>query len=304
MNLEEATTLLFCLHRDKSGGHERPHKPLLLLSIFDLIEQGLVENGQVKPSKELRNGFDEYFPVVRQGDDAKTPHNPFYFLSREPFWKIVMQPGFEHVYKEEQTKKAPTWGRLSSEVAYAQIDIGLFRLLQKPLERELLREAILDRFFPKQKEQLRQICSIRNQAKPDPQLWLVAESEVKPARDAAFRKLIREIYDYSCAACGVRVRLEGSALVEAAHIIPWENDHNDHPTNGMALCPSHHTAMDNNWIAPGLDEVWHVSPKLSEATGRGNYLARLEGKKLRRPSRKIYVPAKEGLEYRMDRLLR
>jgi putative restriction endonuclease len=42
------------------------------------------------------------------------------------------------------------------------------------------------------------------------------------ARDGAFRQTILEIYDYTCAACGLRVRLnDGFSLVDAAHLIPF-----------------------------------------------------------------------------------
>ena len=34
-------------------------------------------------------------------------------------------------------------------------------------------------------------------------------------------------------------------LLEAAHIIPVENNGNDDAVNGIPLCPTHHTAFDN-----------------------------------------------------------
>jgi predicted restriction endonuclease len=41
--------------------------------------------------------------------------------------------------------------------------------------------------------------------------------EFEQARSGAFRQTILEIYDYTCAACGLRVRLnDGFSLVEAA----------------------------------------------------------------------------------------
>lgn len=33
---------LYNLRRDKRGGHERPHKPVLLLSILDLLDRSLI----------------------------------------------------------------------------------------------------------------------------------------------------------------------------------------------------------------------------------------------------------------------
>ena len=33
---------LYNLRRDKRGSHERPHKPVLLLSIIDLLDRGVI----------------------------------------------------------------------------------------------------------------------------------------------------------------------------------------------------------------------------------------------------------------------
>ena len=41
MTLEDAVILLYSLKRDSLSGHEKPHKPLLLLfAILDLIKTG------------------------------------------------------------------------------------------------------------------------------------------------------------------------------------------------------------------------------------------------------------------------
>jgi len=38
---------LYNLRRDKSGSHERPHKPALLLSIIDLLDHGAITHNEV-----------------------------------------------------------------------------------------------------------------------------------------------------------------------------------------------------------------------------------------------------------------
>ena len=37
-------------------------------------------------------------------------------------------------------------------------------------------------------------------------------------------------------------------IVDAAHLIPWSESQNDHPTNGLALCKNHHWCN----VPPGL----------------------------------------------------
>jgi hypothetical protein len=59
-------------------------------------------------------------------------------------------------------------------------------------------------------------------------------------------------------------------LVQAAHLIPFSTSRNDNPTNGIALCPNHHWAMDRRLIAPCPDDrkpagIWRVnSERLDE----------------------------------------
>lgn len=62
-------------------------------------------------------------------------------------------------------------------------------------------------------------------------LPLVAKEGPAPAcvRDPAFRRVVTEVYDYRCAATGVRILLStGEAMVEAG---------DDDPRNGLARQP-------------------------------------------------------------------
>ena len=65
-----------------------------------------------------------------------------------------------------------------------------------------------------------------------------------------------------------------SRLLEAAHIVPVANDGTDHPSNGIALCPTHHSAFDRHYFTfePGSRKLilkegittnqLHISSKL------------------------------------------
>jgi len=41
------------LRRDKRGSHERPHQPVLLLSILDLLDRGFLTRNEIPLSDEL-----------------------------------------------------------------------------------------------------------------------------------------------------------------------------------------------------------------------------------------------------------
>ncbi len=69
-------------------------------------------------------------------------------------------------------------------------------------------------------------------------------------RNRAFKQIIREIYDYKCAVCGMKICSPNSLLweVEAAHIVPHSANGKDDVLNGLALCRLHHWAFDVGWF--------------------------------------------------------
>ena len=133
--------------------------------------------------------------------------------------------------------------------------------------------------------------------------------EFEQARSGAFRQTILEVYDYTCAACGLRVRLnDGFSLVEAAHLVPFSVNRDDQPNNGLALCPNHHRAMDRFLIAPCPDSkhlagVWRVGPALDSRIEGQKALVALDGQRVIAPSEEKFYPAIESLRWREKQLI-
>lgn len=124
-------------------------------------------------------------------------------------------------------------------------------------------------------------------------------------RDPVFRRVVTQAYDYTCSASRWRIILpDSTAMVEAAHLIPFSQSRDDDPRNGIALTPSFHWALDRRLIAPGPDYRWHVSEVLDERFPDNGPLVRLEGKAVILPSDKRFWPKREALEWRVNRLLR
>ena len=252
---------VYNLRRDKSGLHERPHKPALLLSIIELLDRGVITRNEIPLSDELVETFKRYFAVVRRENDQPTIQNPFFHLCGDKFWHLVPAAGERQIYQEGATSGAPSVAELRRRVAHGKFDEDMWQLLSEPVARHQLREALIARYFPEDRDKLAAITATGRAAEPvDP-----LQEEMPPGRDGAFRRTILEVYDYRCAACGVRVLLDQSmSLVEAAHLIPFNVSRNDKPTNGMALCPNHHWAMDRHLIAPVPDGkkragIWRVN---------------------------------------------
>ena len=177
-------------------------------------------------------------------------------------------------------------------------------LLSDAHSRHQLREALTARYFPEHRDKLAAIA-----AEKPPALKEDALREEPPGRDGAFRHTILEIYDYRCAACGIRVKISDDfSLVEAAHIIPFGVSRNDKPDNGLALCPNHHWAMDRLLIAPcpGSETAALASGALAPAS-KPESKARRTWSRSRTspsfaPSEEKFYPAIESLRWREKHL--
>jgi len=297
---------LYNLRRDKRGSHERPHKPALLLSLIDLLDRKVTTKNLFLLSEELTATFKRYFAVVKKHDDQPTIQNPFFHLCGDKFWSLVPAAGEANIYHEGATSGAPSVAELRRRTAGGQFDAGLWALLSEPVARHQLREALIARYFPEEHDKLAAIAA-RSRSTPQPDKL---KEELPLGRDGAFRRTILEIYDYRCAACGVRVLLDQSvSLVEAAHLIPFNVSRNDKPTNGMALCPNHHWAMDRHLIAPVPDGkkragIWRVNEdRLDDRIEGQRDLVAIAGKSVIPPGEEKFYPALESLRWREEHLV-
>jgi putative restriction endonuclease len=73
-------------------------------------------------------------------------------------------------------------------------------------------------------------------------------------RDTRQARRIKELYDYGCQVCGVRLETPARPYAEAAHIRPLGAPHNGPDTlnNILCLCPNHHVLFDHGSIT--IDE--------------------------------------------------
>jgi putative restriction endonuclease len=315
--INDAIEALYRLHVGLVGRgpeqHERPHKPVLLLAALDLIGQGLATPERIPWSQELRSRFRTYFEVVQQRDDEPSPQLPFYHLHSEGWWQPVRVNGGE--WQPLQTP--PSVGDANAGTVFATLAAPVATFVVTPSDRLVLRDGLVARYFP----QARQVLS-RWFQEPVAHEFLATktsapgtdriddEGEARPGRSAGFRRIVQEIYDYQCAACGLRIKLPNVpdlTFVDAAHLIPFgdpEMGGNDHPSNGIALCKNHHWAMDRLLIAPCRDYRWRVRSGLAGHRSSGEKdLIELAGRPLLLPHDAAFYPSKAGLAWREARLV-
>jgi putative restriction endonuclease len=299
-----------------SSGRASPHKLCMLLAVLDLARAGAFFKNRIYFAPPLLERYDRLFAAVKGPDDHPNPYFPFFHLAGKlrgggaSFWHLRPIPGREAIVAAMSSARSIV--DITTNIAYAELDEGLFNLLQQPKELEALAETISTYWLDRGLQDLRAVAAsngeisdyekcLRLGIKPS-----AAESP-PPAfvRDPAFRRVVTELYDYRCAATGIRVLLPGGeAMVEAAHIHPFVEAGDDDPRNGIALTPNMHWAMDRHLIAPGPDHMWHVSPVLDDRVPDFATLIGLAGKKVLLPAEGRFSPKLESLQWRVEMLRR
>ena len=212
------------LRLGRSHGVPAPHKPLLLLAVLDLIEAGEIQANRIAPTPRLVEAFLRYWKHIGVGH-ARV-FLPFYHLRMSGFWHLHPRKGKGVVLGSVRAFNAMS--QLAGTVAYVSLDDELFALLLDPAARAHVRQTIIDAHLPRYRPVIEGIVNEnREVARTERSLLRQAEkptaaSDVpeSPVRSAAFRSVIMKLYDYTCAACRLRIiTLNGGSAVDAAHII-------------------------------------------------------------------------------------
>lgn len=255
-----------------------PHKPLMLLTVIDLIESGDISDGWVKYDVRLVSRFRDYWELVleRQRNQPDIPM-PFHALGgdKDKVWERFTANG------QPSLAKATT--RLCS------LDPDLFACLQDTGFRRKAREILVIRYFtPKEQVMLcarlglsvpktAEITALREQADD-------FKASQKKGRDSRFKSDVLGGYYFTCALTGYRLDTESSSIVQAAHIHQHAVSGNDDPRNGLALTPDAHWTFDAGlWTAipKGDHFLIHVArDRFCEKTPHGQSLAVRHGEPL------------------------
>jgi putative restriction endonuclease len=287
----------------------------MLLAVFDMARGGALGANRVEYAPPLLERYAIYFDAVRTEGDHPNPYFPFFHLSGKlqgggpSFWLLHPKPGREAILANMGTVQSAR--QIAENIEYASLDPDLYALLQDQVAIDVLSEALAAQWFGRGLQDLvavvgrtKEISRYEQRLRHADQPGLVvAEAVPSYVRNPAFRRVVTENYDYRCAATGLRlVLLDGSAMVEAAHIHPFSEAGDDDPRNGLALTPDMHWAFDRNLITPDTEYRWRVSRALDLRIPDHRVLTELEGKPLFLPREARSYPKREAIEWRLSRL--
>ena len=288
--------------------HRAPHKPFLLLSVMDLIAQGIITENFIEPSLDLLETFNTYWSLVMPVGSKTTMAHPFPRLQTDGFWHRIANPG----YDSDKNYNISSMPKLREIYSGAKLDDELFQYLCNSATREQLRATIIHTYFvseirPALVEQgvvnlaaFRYSQELLIEFKETEKVWGESEDSDKKQkiRDQGFRKVIVRIYDHRCALCGIRMLTpEGHTIVEAAHIKPWHKSYDDRPINGLALCRLCHWSFDEGLMSVGKNYEVLVSNRVRTDRNIPGHMMTLTGRPIFRPEDEVYWPGLENIEW-------
>ncbi|MEZ0483291.1 HNH endonuclease [Fibrella aquatica] len=296
----------------KRGGTQygpAPHKPVFLLTLIDLIDKQFITENRIGVSPELVATFKENFALLVNTANQDDFTQPFFYLKNEGFWFLQPNPGFllDTYIRSVQT--------LSDRLAYACFADELYTLLLDTQARTYLKTLLLDTYFPATKATYLSLKTAGRSYVQDMATYLLNEKvapyqttlslttnddETRFVRGGLFKKLVPKVYDFTCAISGLKViATDGATLVEACHIIPISVSGDDRVTNGIALCPTLHTAFDRGMI--GVDDRFRVlvSPAIAENPTSPYNLRQFHNQPLRLPFGDLHYPNREAFAWHL-----
>ena len=237
---------------------------------------------------------------------------PFYHLSSESFWKLVPKQGYESLLSLKSSIKS--FSGLNAAVEYAQIDEELFLLMKNSLSNSVLKQFLLDEYFPNTKAQLVEqkeylndkYSEIENKILHEPPAeyrseiqTLIKQQDEEEIfiRGGIFKREIPKIYNYTCCISGMRIDATVQvSLIDACHIVPFSESYNDTISNGIALCPNLHRAFDRGLIS--VDEDYRVIVSGSFTEGESDYsIRKFDRKRINLPNNRSFWPEIQNLTW-------
>ena len=267
-----------------------PHKPLLLLLIIELAEQGQLTDKILPLTPELAFRFCTYWHIVAyRRTQAPDIRFPFYHMHSDGCWKATGEDG----------KPAPD--RRSAK--YAELDPDFEACLNDSAFRDEARRVLICCYFPK--DEWPGLCVLLGIPVPDEDQVVSASLHQSPeeasqkGREARFRLQIVPSYNYACALTGYRIlTVSSSSIIDAAHIHQFADSRNNDVRNGIALCKNAHWLFDNGlWTIADDFTVLVAQDHFTEDSPDQKPLGDYHGQRIRLPSDPAHYPDAEHLAW-------
>ena len=299
-----------------------PHKAVLLLSVIRAIESGFINSNYISVSPMLVSLFKTTWNNLVDSQHVATFALPFFHLKSEGFWHLHVNSGFENWLRA--TKSLSSFNQLQIAVSHASLDGELFLFMNSPKSRNMLKQVLLETYFSKVVYNWSQLDSgdsyyddiseliireepaeyVANMKRLESTLDKEEFSEEVFIRSGAFKREISRAYNNTCCISGLRIdaTMEVS-MIDACHIIPFSESHDDTISNGLALCPTLHLAFDRHLISIDDDYRVAIAKSFIERCDSPYSIKQFEGKHIQLPSESNLYPSLANLHEHSRKLI-
>jgi len=281
--------ILSSLKYDRTKG-VAPHKPLLLLVVCDLVEDGSLSGAILRRDGDLAFRFSSYWRIVanrrRTRPDVRLP---FFHLRTDGVWKPLEADGR---IAEDRNR-----------AVLAQVDVSFLLCLNDRDFRTLARRTLIAKYFESsERVELYEVTGLE----PPPDDIVAADAtrflpteESQAKRDAKFAVRVLPAYNYTCALTRYRmISVDGKTPLDAAHIHQFKKGGSNHPTNGIALSKTAHWLFDLGfWSITDDLRVVVAEHRFEEAGEEAYLLKKMAGRELLRPSNPHFSPDRACLAW-------
>ena len=272
------------------------------------IEEGAIRDNRIVITPELITGFKAYCQLLSPGPEyGACPFQlPFFHLRSSKFWHLHARPGQELVLTA--SKSVRSFGHLRDVIGFASLDAALWDLLNQPVAREEIRQALLTRYFPLTRQYFRPRAGLERRDELGRQMLEepaavynrageTLDEETVAERSGVFVREVLRAYHWTCAVSGLQLMSTTGAapLLDACHIVPWSVSRDDTIGNGLALCPNLHRAFDRHLFWIDTEYRVQVAEGFGELGGHDYGVQRFNGQLLRLPKVQAWWPRVENL---------
>jgi putative restriction endonuclease len=271
-----------------------PHKPLLLLIVSDLVEEGVLAGGLLNRDGALAFRFGTYWRVVADRRRTKPDLRlPFYHLRTDGFWQPLESDG------------SPAESR--ERAVIAQFDMSFLVCLQDAEFRTHARRTLIAKYFePVERAELYALCGLEvppeDIVAADATRFLPSDSQ-ETKRDAKFSVRVLPAYDFTCALTRYRmIAIDGTTPLDAAHIHQFKRGGGCHPTNGLALSKTAHWRFDRGYWS--LDDDFRIlvaTHKFDEAGDFAHLLKPRANTPILLAANPLFLPDRACLRWHRER---
>lgn len=289
------------LKRATVSGEKAPHKPILLLAVIRQFESNRIIANRILITPELVADFKDLWHQLVIGEKFSSNFSlPFFHLQSDEFWHLQTKAGLQLL--KTSSGSIRSFSHLKQVVDCAYLDDDLYHLLLNKYDCEIFRHAILNTYFPHHRSLASEnhlISRIVQQILHEPakayqNRALSFDEEEVFIRSGIFKREVPKIYNHTCCISGMRIISEDIQMVDACHIVPFAESHDDTITNGISLCPNLHRAFDRGLLSIGEDYRVMLKPFIENEDNLYS-VKQFADKPILLPKNKTYFPSQYNL---------